>query len=71
MPFSFQTSTLIAGVVFGSIGFAAFIYGKKRSSFSAMIIAVALMAYPYFVSNPVTVYAIGIVLTASPFIFRD
>ena len=69
--FSIQTSNLIAGIVFGSIGFAAFIYGKKQSSFKAMMIAMALMVYPYFVSNTVWVTAIGIALTAALFIFRD
>ena len=71
MPFSFQTSNLIAGVIFGGIGFAAFIYGKRQSSFKAMMIAMALMAYPYFVSNSVAVYAIGIALTVALFLFRD
>ena len=71
MLFSFQTPNLIAGVIFGAIGFAAFIYGKRQSSFKAMMIAMALMAYPYFVSNPVAVYAIGIALTVALFLFRD
>ena len=71
MPFSIQSSTLIAGVIFGSIGFAAFIYGKKQSSFKTMMIAVALMGYSYFVSNPVALYGIGIALTIALFLFRD
>ena len=68
MSLSFQTANLIAGVIFGSIGFAAFIYGKKQSSFKTMMIAFALMGYSYLVSNPVWVYAIGIALTVALFL---
>ena len=68
---SLQTPNLIAGVIFGSIGFAAFIYGKKQSSFKTMMIAVFLMIYPYLVSNVVAVYGIGVALTTALFIFRD
>ena len=71
MPLSFQTSNLIAGVVFGSIGFAAFLYGKKQSSFRAMMIGIFLMAYPYVVSNEIAVYGIGIALTVALFVFRE
>jgi len=68
---SLQLPNLIAGILFGSIGFGAFIYGKKQSSFKTTMIAIGLMAYPYFVSNAVILYIIGIVLTAALFIFRD
>ena len=57
-------------MIFGSIGFGAFIYGKKQSSFSAMMIGALLMAYPYFVANVIALYAIGIILTLALFIFR-
>ena len=64
-------SNLLAGIIFGSIGFAAFIYGKKQMSFKALGIGIALMAYPYFVPNTLAVYGIGCLLTAALFIFRD
>ena len=68
---SLQVPNLIAGVVFGSVGFGAFIYGKKQSSLKTVMIAIGLMVYPYFVSNAVVLYALGIALTAALFIFRD
>jgi hypothetical protein len=37
------TANIFASVIFGSIGFAAFIYGKKQSSFKALVIALALI----------------------------
>lgn len=66
-----MTATLICGVLFGGIGFVAFVYGKKRASFKPMVIGVLLMGYPYFISNAVALYLIGIILTAALFIFRD
>ena len=68
---SLQVPNLVAGILFGSIGFGAFIYGKKQSSLRAMMIGIGLMAYPYFVSNAVVLYALGIALTAALFVFRD
>ena len=62
---------LFAGIIFGSIGFGAFIYGKKQSSAKAMIIGIILMAYPYFISNLIALYATGILLTACLWIFPD
>ena len=64
-------ANLIGGLIFGSIGFVAFVYGKKQASFKPMGIGFALMAYPYFIPNTIAIYAIGIVLTASLFLFRD
>ena len=65
------SANLLAQILFGSIGFAAFIYGKKQSNFKALGIGVALMAYPYFVRNTPALYIIGALLTAVLFLFRD
>lgn len=67
----FSGANLFAGLLFGSIGFSAFIYGKKQGSAKTMIIALALCFYPWVVSNIVANYAIGAALTAALFIFRD
>ena len=58
-----STANILASILFGSIGFAAFVYGKKQSNFKALVIGVILMVYPYFVQNPIALFAIGVVLT--------
>ena len=68
---NFSAGSIFAGIVFGAIGFAAFIYGKKQVSFKPMLIGIALMAYPYFVSNTILLWGIGAALTVSLFLFRD
>ena len=65
-----NTANIFASVIFGSIGFAAFIYGKKQSSFKALVIGVVLMVYPYFVTNAIAVYAIGVALSLALFFFN-
>ena len=62
---------LVSGLLFGSIGFVAFMYGKRQASLKAMLIGVLLMVYPYFVSNTLASYAIGVALTAALFVVRD
>lgn len=64
-------NVLFAGLVFGVIGFAAFMYGKKQARFSPMAIGTALMAYPYFVSAAWLLWGIGIALCAALYYFRD
>ena len=63
------TANIFASVIFGSIGFAAFIYGKKQSNFKALVIGIILMVFPYFVPNTVAVYVIGTVLTVALMVF--
>jgi hypothetical protein len=62
------TGNLFGQILFGAIGLAAFIYGKKQSSFKAMLLGLAISAYPYFVSETWLLYTIGIVLTALLFV---
>ena len=66
-----MAANLMGGILFGSIGFGAVIYGKKQASIKSMIIGGALMAYPYFIPNTILLYLIGAVLTGALFIFRD
>ena len=61
---------LFAWILFGAIGFAAFLYGKKFLHVKTMVIAVALMVYPYFVSETWLLYAVGVALCAALYFFR-
>ena len=65
-----STANIFASIIFGSIGFAVFIYGKKQASGKAMAIGIALMVYPYFITNTLANYLVGAVLVAALFIFR-
>lgn len=70
MP-AFTGAMIIANLLFGSIGFVAFVYGKRMHIWKPMFIGLTLMAYTYFVENTILLYGIGAVLTASLFFSRD
>lgn len=63
-------SNIFSGVLFGSIGFSAFLYGKKRDEWRPMIIGGVLMGFPYLVTNTLAQYVIGTILTIALFVFR-
>ena len=69
MP-QFSIAELVAGLLFGSIGFVAFAYGKRRAEWRPMFTGLALMIYPYFVANTVALYGIGAGLSVSLLLFR-
>ena len=71
MPFELTGANLFAGLLFGGIGTAAFIYGKKQGSFKAMGLGAALCFYPFLVTNTVAMYVVGTALTIGLFVFRD
>lgn len=70
MP-TFSGGVVVANLLFGSIGFVAFVYGKRMHVWKPMFIGLTLMAYTYFVANTILLFGIGAVLTASLFIFRN
>ena len=69
--FDLSAANLIGGLVFGSIGFVAFIYGKRMNSWKPMFCGLALMIFPYFISNTVAMYVIGIGGSFALLLFRD
>jgi hypothetical protein len=63
-------AVLLWGVVFGSVGLAYFVYGKKQQRFVPLLCGIALMAFPYFISNTVLLVVVGLVLAAAPYFIR-
>jgi hypothetical protein len=62
---------LFAGLLFSSIGFVGFVYGKKMSAWKPMFLGIALMAYPYFIESTIAICAIGLVGSAALVWLRD
>jgi hypothetical protein len=63
------TSSIIFGLLFGTIGLGFFIYGKKQQEFVSLCCGIALMAFPYFVTNTILLCVIGVVLICIPFLY--
>ena len=61
---------LLWGLLFGSIGLGYFIYGRKQSAVVPLVCGLALIVFPYFVSNMMLLVGIGVVLIAIPYFLR-
>jgi len=65
-----NTSTLIWGVLFGSIGLGFFVYGKKQKAIIPLLSGIGLVVFPYFTSNLYILIFSGIILVALPFLIK-
>jgi len=65
-----NTASLLWGLLFGSIGMGFFIYGKKQQAIVPLVCGLALMVFPYFITNTLALVAIGGALMAFPYFFR-
>jgi hypothetical protein len=65
-----NTASLLWGLLFGSIGLGFFVYGKRQRAVMPLVCGLALMAFPYFVSNTFLLIIIGLALMALPYFFR-
>jgi hypothetical protein len=65
-----NTSSLLWGLLFGSIGLGFFVYGRRQKVVVPLVCGVALMIFPYFVSNTLLLVTLGVVLIAIPYFIR-
>ena len=65
-----DTSSLLWGLLFGSIGLGFLIYGRKQRAVVPLVCGLGLMIFPYFVTNTMLLVPIGIVLMAIPYFVR-
>jgi hypothetical protein len=65
-----NTSSLLWGLLFGSIGVGFFVYGKRQRAVVPLVCGVALIIFPYFVANSILLVAIGAALVAVPYFVR-
>lgn len=60
------TASLLWALLFSSIGLGYFIYGKRQARLVIRYVGIVLMIYPYFISNAITMVAIGLALIFLP-----
>ena len=65
-----STAVLLWGLLFGSIGFGFFLYGKKQKAVVPLITGIALCVVPYFIANVYALVIVGVILMAIPFFVR-
>jgi hypothetical protein len=65
-----STAVLLWGLLFGSIGFGFFLYGKKQKAVVPLITGIALCVVPYFIANVYVLVMVGAILMVIPFFVR-
>jgi hypothetical protein len=63
-------SSLLWGILFGSIGIGYFIYGKREKVIVPMVCGLVLMVFPYFIEGTTPLIAIGVALAVTPYFVR-
>ena len=71
MNFSLDPYNILAGFIFGTIGWGAFVYGRRLDLWKPRVIGVALMVYPYLFSNNWLLWGIGVALLATLWFHHD
>jgi hypothetical protein len=67
---TFDTASLLWGLLFGSIGLGFFVYGKKQRVIVPFVCGLLLMVFPYFISNATVLVIVGIALCVVPYFLR-
>ncbi|MFC5570208.1 hypothetical protein ACFPN1_09070 [Lysobacter yangpyeongensis] len=65
-----DATQLLLGVLFSSIGLGFFIYGRRQQAAVPLVCGIALMLFPYFVSNAWAMVLVGAALMAIPYFVR-
>lgn len=65
-----NTSLLLIGVLFGSVGLGYFLYGKKQRAVVPLVCGLALMVVPYFISSTALLVMVGAVLSGIPYFVK-
>lgn len=63
--FGINTDAMIAGIIFGFIGYWIYRQGKKPPRPPLVVIGILLMIYPYFVESTRATWAVGFGLCAA------
>jgi hypothetical protein len=66
-----EPAVLFAGILFGAIGTAAFLYGKKQAKWRPLVLGLVLVAITFVISDTLLLYAAGTALCAALVWFRE
>ena len=65
-----NSTQLLLGVIFSSIGLGYFLYGKKQKMTVPFVVGLFLMVFPYFIENNALLGGIGLLLSIVPYFLR-
>ena len=65
-----DTASLLWGLLFGSVGFGYFWYGKNQKALVPASCGLVLMVFPYFISSTLWMVIVGAALMVVPWFIR-
>jgi len=65
-----SASTLISSLLIGSLGGFLLLYGKRAERPLLLVIGGAMCVYPYFLTNPLTVWLVTLLLLIPIWTYR-
>lgn len=65
-----NTTQLLLGLIFSSIGLGYFLYGKKQKKMVPLVCGLLLMVYSYFIDTTLWLSGLGILLSLLPYFIR-
>jgi hypothetical protein len=68
---NFNPYNILAGLVFGTIGWGAFSYGKRLDLWQPRAIGIGMMVYPYLFSNAWLLWGAGVALMVLLWFYHD
>jgi len=65
-----DVTTLIWAMFFGAVGLGFLTYGRRQKVIVPLAVGIALILFPYFISNVYWLVATGVLLMAIPYFIR-
>jgi len=65
-----STAQIVWGLIFGSIGFGFFLYGKKQKALVPFVVGLLLCVIPYFIASAYVLVLASCVLMAIPYFVK-
>lgn len=62
---------LMLSLLFSFLGMGLFVYGKKTQRMPHLAAGVALMAFPYFITNVIAMTSVCIIIAIAPWIMPE
>ncbi len=71
MVMDFSASSLLSGMLVGSIGTGLFIYGKKAERYMHLAVGIALCIIPILITNPWALWGTTLAILAGLYAIRN
>jgi hypothetical protein len=70
IPAAMNVNWLLLSMVYSTVGLGMFLYGKKAVRIIPLLAGIALMIVPYFLSSPLWMSVVCVILMALPILMR-